>query len=155
MAADRRVLFLSIRPKYAGLILDGRKTVELRRVRPKVAHGDLVLLYASSPTCELVGAFTVDAVEVSSPTALWKRHGSALGVTRSQLYAYFTGTSRAVAISVKDPRRIRHPRTLADLRSQLPGFVPPQSYVYLDADQVAALDITFEPVRREQPMRMR
>lgn len=155
MVADRRVLLLSIRPKYAELILNGQKTVELRRVRPKVAPGDLVLLYASSPTCELVGAFTVDAIEVSSPTALWKRHGSALGVTRSQLYAYFKGTSRAVAISVKAPRRIRHPLTLADLRSQLPGFVPPQSYVFLHPDQVAALDITFEPVGREQPMRVR
>ena len=42
-------VLLSVRPKYAEKIFERTKTVELRRIRPKLLEeGDLVLLYVSS-----------------------------------------------------------------------------------------------------------
>jgi predicted transcriptional regulator len=44
------ILLLSIRPEYANKIFDRTKTVELRRVRPRLLNeGDRVVVYVSSP----------------------------------------------------------------------------------------------------------
>jgi predicted transcriptional regulator len=141
-------MLLSIRPRFAELILNGEKTVELRRVRPDLQEGDLVLLYASSPIRELIGTCTAAGLDVGSASALWKLHGKSAGVTRSEYNAYFAGAAHAVGISIKDPRRVLQPRTLAELRARLPGFVPPQSFSYLSAEELKDLDIKLEPLPR-------
>ncbi len=42
-------LLISVRPKFAARILAGEKTVELRKLRPKVSSGDNLIFYISSP----------------------------------------------------------------------------------------------------------
>lgn len=144
MPDERRTLLLSIRPRFAELILGGDKTVELRRVPPKVQDGDLVLLYASSPVRELIGTCTVAGLDVASAAEIWDRHGARAGVTRDEFDAYFAGASRAVGISVRDPRRVRQPRTLDEIRRRIPGFVVPQSYTYMTADNLGRMGIELE-----------
>ena len=58
----RKILLLSIHPEHAKNIFDGIKTVELRRTRPRLSKCDQVLVYVSSPTKALVGAFEVKKV---------------------------------------------------------------------------------------------
>jgi len=58
--SDGHVLLLSIQPKYANLIFEGKKTTELRRVRPRVNQGDFVLIYVSSPDKVLLGSCEVE-----------------------------------------------------------------------------------------------
>lgn len=139
MPTDSPALLLSIRPRFAELLLNGHKSVELRRVRPDVAPGTSVLLYASSPTMKLVGRAEVAEVKVARTAQIWKEHGSETGVSRSEYNDYFEGLTEAVAIRLVDIRRLDKPRPLQDLRDRLSGFQPPQSYRYLDRAQVAAL----------------
>ena len=148
MRADGKVLLISIRPRFADMILGGSKTVELRRIRPAVEEGDRVLLYASSPVRELIGSCTVAGVDVGTANELWKSHGAHSGVSRAEFDRYFEGASRAVGISLREPRRVRRPRTLAELRKRLPGFSPPQSFGYLSAEDVDRLDIELDPLAR-------
>ena len=42
-----RALVLSLKPRFAGAILAGTKTVEVRRVMPRITVPTLALLYAS------------------------------------------------------------------------------------------------------------
>lgn len=149
MHHERPAMFLSIRPRFAELILSGVKSVELRRVRPKVIEGDLILLYASSPVRELIGVCTVSRVEVAPVSELWRRHGRRLGLQRPEFDSYFEGAARAVAISVQDARRVIRPRTLDELRDRLPSFVPPQSFSYISMDDVRRLDIVTEEEERD------
>lgn len=132
-------LFLSLRPRFAELLLAGHKTVELRRVRPAVAEGTPVLLYASSPRMTLVGRAEVARVEVGPTAQIWRDHGPRTGITRKEYDNYFTGLDQAVAISLVNIHRLQQPRPLTDLRRRLAGFQPPQSYRYLDSAQAAAL----------------
>ena len=141
MRTDGKVLLISIRPRFADLILTGAKTVELRRVRPAVESGDRVLLYASSPVRELIGSCIVASVDVGPAADIWPTHGPRTGVTQLEFDRYFDGAARAVAISLRDARRVLRPRTLSELRERLPGFVPPQSFGYLSAEDVDQLDI--------------
>jgi predicted transcriptional regulator len=133
------VLFVSLKPRFAELILCGEKTVELRRVAPSVDPGALVILYASSPVMEVVGTARVAALETASPTALWHRHGAECGLARNDFRAYFAGVRKAVAISLEEVRRLEQAVPLAELRRRWAGFSPPQSWRYLDAERAAAL----------------
>lgn len=139
MPTSDPALFLSLRPRFAELLLDGNKSVELRRVRPDVAPGTSVLLYASSPTMKLVGRAEVGEVKVAPTIQIWREHGRETGISKGEYNDYFDGLDEAVAIKLVNIRRLDKPRPLQDLRDSLAGFQPPQSYRYLDRAEVAAL----------------
>ena len=141
MAPEERALLLSLRPRFAELVLAGAKTVELRRVRPTVPPGAVTLLYASAPTCALLGVAAVVAVHVAVHERIWRRHGRHTGITRIEYDAYFEGTSDAVAITLTAVRRLPQPVPLPELRRGREWFHPPQSFRYLDPAQIASLGI--------------
>jgi predicted transcriptional regulator len=130
-------IFLSIRPKYAEKILEGMKTVELRRVRPKhVAKGALALLYVSSPVKSLVGAFRVDRVVEKPLRDLWKMVQSQAGISREEFDAYFEGVSTGVGIFFSELWLLPNPMGLQDLKEML-DFQPPQGFRYATASELA------------------
>jgi predicted transcriptional regulator len=71
-----RVL-LSVKPQFAEAILAGRKTFEFRRALFRRPDIETVVLYASSPTCKVVGEFTIDEVLSLALDALWETTGKA------------------------------------------------------------------------------
>ena len=70
---DERALFISVKPKYANAILEGTKTVELRRTRPNLPDGSLVILYSSTPTRAVVGWAHLTGVREGTPIEIWDR----------------------------------------------------------------------------------
>jgi predicted transcriptional regulator len=136
---DDSALLVSVKPPYAELILSGVKTVELRRVRPNVAAGGLVLIYASSPTMQMVGTATVEAVSTGSLDAIWQQAGHATGLDRATFDEYFSGRDTAVAINLTDVKRLRRVIPLAELRRRINGFRPPQSFRYIPHSQVPSV----------------
>lgn len=134
---DRNTLLLSIRRQHAGAIFDGMKKYELRRLRPRVRQGDLVVVYVPQPEAQIVGQFRVRRVLEASPGQLWNRIGSSTGVNRECFDSYFEGALRAFAIGVEAPERYTFAVPLARLREVVPSFRPPQSYHYLRRDRIA------------------
>lgn len=129
---NKHALLISIRPRFAEMIFSGRKTVELRRVRPKaLKEGDLALVYVTSPTKELQGAFEVQKIISASPDALWKKLGAKTGVSRKEFDAYFVGKQIAHAILIKKAWKLDCPIQLSSLKRRSGGFQPPQSFHYI------------------------
>ncbi len=124
-------LLLSVKPRYAERIVEGTKTVELRRVRPRVAPDQRVLIYSSSPRMELVATGFVVRVEAAAPSRMWSRVKDVAGITRSEYRRYFDGAGHAVAIWLRDVQPLETPVALHELRQRWPGFRPPQSYCYV------------------------
>lgn len=140
MANSEPALFVSLKPRFAEMILNGEKTVEIRRVAPTIPSGARIILYASSPSMEVVGSGRIGALDSASPTALWERNRDGCGLTRSEFRSYLAGAQRAVAITLDDVRCLPRTIPLADLRQLLwTGFRPPQSWRYLQATEAAAL----------------
>jgi predicted transcriptional regulator len=139
MGPTDRALFLSLKPAFADLILDGAKTVELRKVRPRAAAGTLAIVYASTPVRAVVGTCTVADIGQERPGIIWKLHGPRTGLRWQDFDEYFDGRSTAVAITVIAPHRLDEPLPLQALRSGPHGFSPPQSFRYLTSAQAAAL----------------
>ena len=128
---SKHALLLSIRPKYANMIFAGTKTVELRRVRPTIQAGDLVLVYVSSPTKEMQGAFKVGKTVSGAPSTIWRKFGKQTGVTRQEFDTYFSGKDQAHALLIEDAWKLHEPVRLACLRKEKRGFRPPQSFHYI------------------------
>jgi len=123
-----------MRPRFSDGILDGTKTIELRRTRPQVEPGDPVLIYASSPVKAIVGGFLVKDLIQADPSGLWGIVKDLAGVTELEYEAYFNGARIGYGIRITDPWRLSEPVCLETLRARRPSFRPPQSYAYLPID---------------------
>jgi predicted transcriptional regulator len=131
-----QALLISIRPRYAEMIFKGTKLYELRRVCPRVRKGDIALVYVSSPSMELQGAFEIAEIVSDSPTKLWARVGNDTGLTQTEFLSYFREKKRAHAIRIKRAWKLSEPIALASLREDARGFSPPQSYRYVSSPKM-------------------
>lgn len=131
-----KAIVLSIKPKYAELILAGTKTVEFRRVwaAEKV---DMIAIYASSPIQKLVGIVQVSDIVRAKPTRLWgycsKRGG---GLSKIELTTYFSGKEAGVAVLLEDAKRFVQG---IDPKKVIKNFSPPQSFRYMSAAEMRKL----------------
>ncbi|MBB3207356.1 putative transcriptional regulator [Rhodopirellula rubra] len=129
------MLFLSIHPEHVRSIAAGRKTVELRKRKPSIEPGSRVVIYATTPECEVVGVATIEAIHVETPTEIWRSHGKQASVTRQAFDAYYAEADKAIGIEIKGFESFAKPVSLRELRQRWAGFQPPQQYRYLDQKQ--------------------
>ena len=124
-----RLSFLSVRPTFVDRLLDGTKTVELRRVRPTAHVGQRVLIYGSSPKKSLMAWAIIDNLEYGPVQDMWRRVCDSAGIRGPSMLR----TSKAPV-----PRRLsgfaRLPLSTAPLRSATSGSAghgldPPRAIV--------------------------
>ena len=133
----KNVLLMSIRPQHADKIFNRKKTVELRRIKPKLLEeGDLVFVYVSTPVKSLVGAFSVSSVIEKPLPILWEKVKDYACVSQSEFLDYYQGTNTGVGIFINDIWLLPKPIQLAELRKESEGFYPPQSFRYTSIQQV-------------------
>ena len=123
----RTVALMSIHPRYAGLILSGRKRVEFRRtrIRGSVSH---VLIYETAPVQCVTGFFEVAGVDEAEPQAIWDRYESVAGIDRVAFWKYFADRRTAFAIRVGRVVSLRQQVRLASFEARP---VVPQSFRYV------------------------
>lgn len=132
-----RAILLSIKPKYADLILSGRKRVEFRRTWAADQVG-LIVIYASSPVQRIVATVEVSEVVCASLTKLWSyctSHGG--GLTRRELIEYFDGKAKGYAALLGEVRKLKKP---IDPQGLFADFSAPQSFRYLTAPEVKKIE---------------
>src|SRR6476620_2030419 len=100
MANELRQDFLvSIRPQYVAKILDGQKTVELRRRFPESVNvGTRAYIYSTSPVRAVVGCADINEVQRLTVSAIWKEYADAACISRREFCDYFSGTKFGFAI---------------------------------------------------------
>ena len=134
-----RALLLSIRPCYVSAIFSGIKTIELRRVKPRVQAGNLVVIYASGSIKGIVGAFEVAGVTAAAPGSIWRKYNGKSVLTKREYANYFNGVGIGYAIHIKKCWQLPRPIPLSALRRRHAGFRPPQSYHYWNLEDLIAL----------------
>jgi predicted transcriptional regulator len=127
------VALISIKPVYANQILDGTKTIELRKSPMGLSQGDVVVVYSSAPEQCLAFWFRIKAVEVLPVEEMWNLRHSQLGIEYRDYRTYFDGASIAVGLHIGEVHEIA-PIPLRDLVKLVPGFVPPQGIIWLRND---------------------
>jgi len=118
---------MSVHPKFAEAIMDGRKKVEFRK-RPLAADVTVVWVYATAPVQRVIGYFEVDAMHTAEPADLWQEFADVGCIDRAAFDRYYEGASTGAGIKIRQAVRLDVPARIADL---LPSGVPPQSYAYV------------------------
>ena len=128
---DQNILLLSIRHHYAVKLFAGTKKVELRRIKPKLNPGDIVVVYVSSPVKAVAGFFVVQEIIQSVPTELWDQVKDLAGISKYEFEKYYDNSRCAWGIVLKKFKYFEPPLALEYLRLNWKNFSPPQSYKYL------------------------
>lgn len=136
-----KAILLSIRPKYARKIFAGAKKVELRRVKPNLTQGDIVVVYVSSPIQQIWGTFEVDRVIEKPIDELWTLVYNDAGLSKDEFDNYYSSCERGCGIYLKKPTN-RVPINLIDLKKWWSGFHPPQSYRYLSPAELGRMSLS-------------
>lgn len=139
------ILLISIKPKYAEQIFNGKKTVELRRVKTRLTTGDLVLVYVTSPQQALMGYFTVEKVVLvenlqDNLQKFWHQVEDSAGLEYTEFKNYYQGASTGVGIFIKKFYRFKSLIELQTLKQEFPNFHPPQSYHYLNTEKTTIVE---------------
>ena len=127
-----RMVVLSLRPRFAKAILEGIKTVELRRTEPKIGTPTLALLYAASPVRSLIGTCIITSVWSADLGNIWRKHRQEVGLPYREFRQYFKGVDKGTALTLIRPQAFSRQIHLQDLRAKQRGFRPPQSFAYVD-----------------------
>lgn len=120
-------MLLSIKPKYAAVILQGEKEYEFRKKRCRDGINKIVF-YSSSPQKQVVGEAEIEEIIEGSPTRIWEIAKHAAGITRKAFYDYYRGRHNAVAYKLTNVVVYEEPKELSDYGIEH----APQSYIYLD-----------------------
>ncbi len=128
-------LLLSLKPRYADLVFDGLKTVELRRRIASHIEGRDVFIYVSSPTMALRGGFRVGEVWSGDPEEVWQMVSELASVDKRDFDIYFEGQPIAYALEIKAVWEYQNPVNLNTLRNRLSNFVVPQSWRYVRTEE--------------------
>jgi predicted transcriptional regulator/DNA-binding XRE family transcriptional regulator len=125
-----RDVVLSIRPEYSHKIIEGKKTVELRRRFPLSApRGTLAYIYSTSPERAMVGRAEITDVVKLPVSHIWKKYSSSAFIDKADFDAYFQGLSEGFALKFANAKPLPRQLDLSELRERF-GFEPPQSFLY-------------------------
>jgi len=138
MDDNERALLLSVHPQFAESILDGSKTAEIRRQRPDVHPGTLVIIYATKPVGAIVGTARISGLSQGSPAEIWERHKAHARITREDFDSYLEGAATAYALLLESVQRLVPLLTLEQMRAAA-SFHPPQSYRYVTQNTLNSL----------------
>ena len=122
-------VLLSIKPKYVRSILEGEKRYEFRKAIFRNRSVHRVFIYSSAPVKRIVALFEISRIIEDHPSALWDQTRDHAGINDAEFFSYFAGRSRGYAIGIENLKEFDTP---IDPREEIPGFVPPQSYCYVD-----------------------
>lgn len=123
-------VIISIKPKYALQIIEGKKTIELRRKFPtENIKGGIAIIYASSPIQKIVGYAFIEDVKKLSVSSIWEEFSKQTCVTKTFFNSYFNGLDEGFAIALSNPIKLRTPVDVKALEEEY-RFSPPQSYRY-------------------------
>lgn len=123
-------VLLSVKPQYANLIVDGMKSVELRRRFPTdLPEGTRCLIYSSSPTQKVIGECKIESVKKLSISQLWKQTAINAMISWDDFSSYFSELEHGYAVKVYASIRYDKPKDISKAAGM--ETKPPQSYRYL------------------------
>lgn len=132
--SERADILISVEERHATSILQGEKTVELRRRPLRVASGTRMWIYSKVPRGKVEAVATVDYIAASSPERIWKEFGHQTGISNQEFFEYFAGAAAAYAIVFHDVRRLNRALSLDEIRRESSKFQPPQFFIWLSSE---------------------
>ena len=120
-------MLLSIKPRYARGILEGKKRYEFRKNKPKRSVTRIVV-DVTPPKQRGGGKATIDEILEGSTDEIWSITKGFAGITKQFFSSYYAGRGKAIAYKLTEVTVYETPKDLSDF-----GVArAPQSFTYLD-----------------------
>ncbi|MDP3103480.1 MAG: ASCH domain-containing protein [Candidatus Methanoperedens sp.] len=124
-------VLLSVKPKYAEKIVEGKKKYEFRRAIFKKQNIEKVYIYSTSPVSKIIATFEIEKILKDSPEKIWKLCQKYAGISKKDFFDYFKNSEMAFAIEIGYVNSFQEP---IDPYLIIEDFTPPQSFYYLPHD---------------------
>src|SRR5574344_1813355 len=135
VANKSNTALISIHPEHVSKILNGLKTFEFRkRISSRVSR---IAIYATNPVQKIVAIADVEEIIQAPPQVLWRKTRGGAGISHNFFQSYFCNSDVANAIKIGNVQQFATPISLKRNDFLL---TPPQSYLFLDDNQVDTLD---------------
>lgn len=125
-------LLMSLRPQFAEMVMQGRKTVEFRRRFSKKYEGARIVFYITNPVKQFMFTAKVSKVEHRQKDRLWGDFQEQGGISRNIFDDYFEGTNYGYAIHLSEVQRVPNQLDLKHAQALHPELRPPQSFQRLE-----------------------
>ena len=119
---------ISLKPRYAKLVVSGEKTVELRNRMVRLRTGTLIWIYATRPMARIVGTAELELVVHAEPAEIWRRFGEDICVDKGGFDSYIGNRDRVSALVLRSAKELGNFMTLDRMRQSVHAFQPPQFY---------------------------
>lgn len=124
-------ILISVKPIYVQRIIDGSKSVEVRRRRVLFDPGSIVWIYATKPIASIVGLAEVGRVETGKAEKIWIDNRAEMGISKTVFTDYVRGAPLVSAIHLENVVVLDEAVTLDMIREYCQKFHPPQFFNYL------------------------
>lgn len=120
---------ISIKPKHAAWIYNGRKKFEFRKkVLRRLQTGDILVIYESAPIQQITGYFIVKSVIIEEVEKLWEHTKEGAGMSYFEYSQYYDGRTRGIAIPIGPSLKLPEP---IDPYARFRNFRAPPSFRYI------------------------
>ena len=125
-------ILVSIHPQYAERILEGEKTIELRRRFPDLdGFKGRLLIYSTTPVKSVIGYAEIEKVHYLPVEDLWAAFKDDAKIQETDFWNYFRGLTHGYGVQLKNPIKFSKPLSIDYLKKNY-GMIAPQSYRYLN-----------------------
>ena len=125
---------ISLKPRYADLVLSGKKSVELRNRIVRLHPGTKIWIYATQPKGCVVAFAVVKSVVHDEPALIWRRFERDICIEKTHFDSYTEDRERVSAVMLTAVRKLPEPPTLDRIRKLVGVFHPPQFYARLASE---------------------
>jgi predicted transcriptional regulator len=154
-ATIRNDILISIQPEYADQIMDGCKTVELRRrFAEGVGQDARLFIYSSNPVGAIIGCAKIDKVVRLPIKQIWRKFHKQACIEKGEFEKYFDGVEFGFVVSLGDVTPLTELLVREDILDRW-GIRPPQSYMYLPADIAASISSGIDEIPSRHKYRPR
>lgn len=126
-------ILLSIKPEFVEQIFKGKKKFEYRKSIFANQEVSSVVIYSTMPVGRIVGEFSISKVLMDTPEQIWRNTKQKSGITKTFYDLYFENRNKAYALEIGELTQYKTPINPYEL---IDGFVPPQSFRYLNENSV-------------------
>ena len=127
-------ILISVNERHVQNMLNGTKTIELRRRAIRIPKGSRVWIYSKVPVGEVCAYGIVEQVIEADPKDIWKEYGHVSGISLDEFDEYFANINTGCAIVFSSIQKLKNNLSLNFIRSSLQSFHPPQFFKYLNND---------------------
>ena len=129
-------VLLSIKPKFAESIINGRKKYEFRKNAFSKKNIDRVYIYSTTPIKKVIGFFKISKIIEDKPITLWHQLKDEAGISEEEFFDYFKNRDIGFALEIVEVEKFENP---VDPKIMFPNFVPPQSFCYIKLGRAPGL----------------